>query len=101
MAQLHSRKRWRLVRSALLDRHPLCRRCEADGRTVAATDVDHVVPLAEGGAPYDEGNLQPLCFACHVRKTKEDAARYGWKGRVLGCDVDGVPLAWKAPAERW
>jgi 5-methylcytosine-specific restriction protein A len=35
---------------------------------VAATEVDHIKPKAEGGGESFE-NLQPLCKPCHSRKT--------------------------------
>ena len=33
-------------------------------------EVDHIQPLHKGGAWYDLGNLQSLCFQCHVAKTR-------------------------------
>jgi len=42
--------------------------------------VDHIVPLAEGGAEYDLANLATLCGPHHDAKTKADAAR----GRARG-----------------
>ena len=36
--------RWRRARAAYLARHPLCVPCQAAGRLVPATVVDHVVP---------------------------------------------------------
>ena len=35
-------------------------------------EVDHIVPLAAGGAPYDPENLQTLCRPCHFDKTRRD-----------------------------
>ena len=38
--------------------------------------MDHRIPLDDGGAPYDLGNLQVLCRGCHIRKTAgENRAR--------------------------
>lgn len=34
-------------------------------------EVDHIKPLAEGGHPFDESNLQTLCTYCHGEKTAE------------------------------
>lgn len=31
--------------------------------------VDHIVELKDGGAPFDQVNLQPLCGSCHTSKT--------------------------------
>jgi 5-methylcytosine-specific restriction endonuclease McrA len=41
--------------------------------------VDHIVPLKAGGEQYELENLQPLCKACHHRKTMDDKAKYGSK----------------------
>jgi len=67
-------KNWREVRAVLLRDQPLCVRCEAAGRLVAAKVVDHIVPIKEGGARFDRSNLQPLCVACHNRKTARETA---------------------------
>jgi|Tabmets5t2r1_1033131.scaffolds.fasta_scaffold183031_1 5-methylcytosine-specific restriction enzyme A len=40
-----------------------------------ATDVDHVVPLDRGGAPYDASNHQALCSGCHRDKTARENSR--------------------------
>jgi 5-methylcytosine-specific restriction protein A len=63
---------WRAKRLAYLRAQPLCRACEAEGRVTAAHEVDHIVPLSRGGAD-DETNYQPLCKACHSRKTAREA----------------------------
>ena len=60
---------WRRLRILVLREEPLCRHCSA-----AATDVDHIVPLAVGGT-HDRENLCPLCHACHSRKTVLDRLR--------------------------
>lgn len=38
-------------------------------------EVDHIVPVAEGGDYFDLLNLQTLCLACHRRKTADQARR--------------------------
>lgn len=32
-------------------------------------EVDHITPIADGGHPFDPGNLQTLCEDCHSEKT--------------------------------
>jgi 5-methylcytosine-specific restriction protein A len=76
----------------VLREQPLCRRCAAQGRTTAATQVDHIVALARGGTD-DHDNLQGLCSECHGIKTVEDRT-----GVVRGCAVDGMP---SDPAHPW
>ena len=71
----------RLTGSALQDRNarilgaePLCRPCHSEERLTAAIEVDHVIPLHEGGAD-DDSNLQPICLRCHHAKSAREAAR--------------------------
>ena len=60
---------WRVIRLEHLRRNPLCQmECAARGLTVAATEVDHKVPLARGGT-HAPSNLQSACTPCHSRKT--------------------------------
>jgi 5-methylcytosine-specific restriction protein A len=56
----------------LARRAPLCIECLREGRTEAATEWDHVVPLHLGGADH-ESNLQGLCHECHKAKTSREA----------------------------
>jgi len=37
-------------------------------------EVDHITPISEGGHPFDPGNLQTLCTACHQDKTAREAS---------------------------
>lgn len=46
---------------------PLCRMHKAKGEAVAATEVDHIVALCNGGTEA-ESNLQPLCHDCNELK---------------------------------
>ena len=41
---------------------------------MSATEVDHILPIEDGGAMYDEANLQALCKPHHSRKTARDKA---------------------------
>jgi 5-methylcytosine-specific restriction protein A len=65
---------WRKLRAATLAAEPtahtgpLCVACLRQGIITPATDLDHIVPKRAGGADTPE-NLQPLCHACHSRKT--------------------------------
>lgn len=54
-----------------LDAEPLCRQCRAEGVVEAATQVDHIVPIAEGGTNGFE-NTQSLCASCHSKKTRKE-----------------------------
>ena len=53
---------------------PYCQICdEKNGAQIPAVQVDHIVPLEVGGAPFDPENLQSLCKRCHVLKSAEEA----------------------------
>lgn len=65
---------WKRKRKEYLDEHPFCVMC---GRP--ASMVDHIVPIRQGGALLDDGNLQSLCRACHSAKSIRDGSRYARK----------------------
>ncbi|MEU3826462.1 HNH endonuclease [Streptomyces sp. NPDC029080] len=65
-----STRKWRAARRRQLDAEPDCRRCGE-----RATQVDHIVPLSEGGSKWDPANWQSLCGACHDIKSAEDRRR--------------------------
>jgi len=72
--------RWRKVREMVLREQPLCADPfgihAARGEVVLATEVDHIVPLAQGGT-NERSNLQPLCKSCHARKTALEDGGFG------------------------
>ena len=35
-----------------------------------ATEVNHIVAVADGGALYDHDNLESLCHSCHEEATR-------------------------------
>ena len=66
---LYMSAEWKRARMVILSRNPVCVACN----NAVATDVDHIVPLRDGGARLDGANLQPLCRECHSRKTANEA----------------------------
>lgn len=67
-------KRWEKLRNSYIKAHPLCVMCTAMGRTTEADLVDHIRPIAQGGARLDQQNLQSLCRTCHAAKTRRDGS---------------------------
>lgn len=59
---------WRKLRGRFIRQHPLCAECERQGFVRAASIVDHIVPIEEGGGMAAEENLQSLCVSCHNKK---------------------------------
>jgi 5-methylcytosine-specific restriction protein A len=63
---------WRRRRDYYLRAHPIC---SVDGCRLLSAVVDHIVPIAEGGAELDESNWQAMCRRCHQEKSTRDAIR--------------------------
>lgn len=57
-------------RKVLKKHRTICHICGNPG----GTEVDHVVPLAEGGADEEE-NMRPVHTDCHAVKSKEERER--------------------------
>lgn len=55
---------WQILRYRYLSAHPVCTFCHRP-----ATVVDHIQPLASGGARLEESNLRPVCVDCHAKLT--------------------------------
>lgn len=95
--------KWNRARLDFLNDNPLCVMCQEQGRTVAASVVDHIVAhklkeaLLSGNVVsiktaqklfWDRKNWQPLCKV-HHDSTKQ---RMEKSGRVSGCDESGLPI---------
>lgn len=95
--------RWDKARLSFLRMHPLCVMCQQQGRTAAATIVDHIIPhklkeaLKSGNREaiakaqklfWDSANWQGLCTP-HHNSTKQ---RMEKRGTIIGCDINGMPL---------
>jgi hypothetical protein len=89
-------RRWRKRRRFQLMQQPFCVYCQAEGRAVAATHVDHIE--RHGGDPmkFWTGAVQSLC-ATHHNRTKQIEERLGY---VPGCDELGFPTDSRHPANR-
>lgn len=75
---------WRKCREGHLLKHPDCVRC---GKI--ASVVDHIVPhRGDQQKFWDENNRQSMCATCHSSYKQ----RLEKSGRVVGCDVNGMPV---------
>ena len=69
-SKVYTTTRWRAFRKNYLNRYPLCVQCDREGRTTAATVVDHIKPhRGDEVLLWAEANMQPLCKPCHDQKT--------------------------------
>jgi 5-methylcytosine-specific restriction protein A len=80
--------KWRRARLAYLAKHPLCVYCQEEGRTVAATVVDHIKPhKSDYKLFWDSSNWQSLCTTHHqATKQREES---GSNMKQIG--LDGWP----------
>ena len=77
-------KAWGAARLKALDRDNWhCVKCGKYGRL----EVDHIIPLEDGGELYELSALQSLCRGCHLAKSKRE--------RSVKLDSPDV-RAWKA-----
>ena len=60
-------KRWRRLRRVVLASSG--RRCAICGRA-RRLEIDHLIPMSNGGETWAIANLQALCRPCHFAKTK-------------------------------
>jgi len=65
---------WLRLRGLVLAQSPLCVVCLAEGRTRAASHVDHIDADTSNN---DLTNLQGLCRPCHSAKTAREDGGFG------------------------
>lgn len=74
--ETYNTKRWKELRSLMIQEHPLCQDCLKDGKIVPAQEVHHLKsPFRPGLTPeekeklaFDPNNLVCLCRECHWRR---------------------------------
>lgn len=93
--RLRGRKAVAVRRRRMARSDGLCEWCTERGYTVFATVVDHIVPLALGGADEDR-NTRNLCDACHAEAT---ADQFGHR-MPGGVGADGRPTSPNHPWNR-
>jgi 5-methylcytosine-specific restriction protein A len=87
-AALYGRQ-WQKARKAHLASEPLCRMCKKQGKIIAATVVDHIVPhRGHLQLFWDSANWQSLCSS-HHNSAKQAEEKSGY---IRGNDASGRPL---------
>ena len=83
----HGSPTWRRLRLMVLERDGHLCQLRGPRCTMKATEVDHIVPLADGGDWYEPVNLRASCKPCNA-------------GRMMRERVaDVVPV--RRPSRRW
>ena len=78
--RVHADPRWARLSKRVIARHVgqygyICPGYQRDAHAATDLTVDHVVPLAAGGAPFDIGNCAVLCRSCNSTKGAGDGDR--------------------------
>jgi 5-methylcytosine-specific restriction protein A len=63
---------WRRLSVKQRTLFPFCKHCEDEGRMKVADVADHIIEINDGGSKASMKNLQSLCNACHMVKTKAE-----------------------------
>lgn len=74
---------WRLLRIKIMRRDRFaCQMCgdkrskvKINNRIRRNFNVDHKIPIFQGGKEFDESNLWTLCIACHSAKTRTELSQ--------------------------
>ena len=66
---------WKRIRDSYVAVHPLCERCEKEGRLTPTEEVHHILPLSEGGT-HARDNIIALCQSCHAQIHAERGDRW-------------------------
>jgi 5-methylcytosine-specific restriction enzyme A len=86
--------RWRRARTECLNRARWKCQLRLDGIcTGAATQVDHIQGVAEGGSLYDQANLRAACEPCHKARTAQQGGGYRRPGSRKAADPEPKPWA--------
>ena len=75
--RLLNSKRWKELRVAMLQAHPLCQECEREGYVRSSIDCHHIRPISSAMSIqemerlcFDPHNIQCLCIPCHIKVHK-------------------------------
>jgi 5-methylcytosine-specific restriction endonuclease McrA len=85
---LYGTAAWQKLRRGYLMANPLCVFCARDGRTTAASVVDHITPHRGNEQLFFAGPFQALCKQ-HHDSTKQ---RQEKSGVISGGDETGAPI---------
>ena len=92
--KLYRTTRWLKIRKAQLAAHPLCRYCQQQGRTTAATICDHEHPHRGDPVAFYAGPFVSLCKDHHDGLAQHRDVH----GYLKGADTSGRPVD---PSHPW
>jgi hypothetical protein len=94
---LYKTARWRNTRRQQLTDHPICQRCEREGRVTAATICHHVDKASKANpSTFFDGPFESRCAPCHDT-IEQSIERRGYE---KGNDASGRPVDENHPWNR-
>jgi hypothetical protein len=87
---------WQRIRRQILDRDAHTCQIRGSTCTYAATEVDHIVPVSQGGAWYDPLNLRASCQSCNNHRIDRRRTEAWRRSRTRIALVIGPPGPRKA-----
>lgn len=76
--RVYDSKQWRDISAQVRAEDGRCM-VALPGCTGTPDVADHIVPLEDGGAPYDRANLRAACANCNKTRAAAQKARTGWR----------------------
>jgi hypothetical protein len=87
---------WQKLRKQILNRDSHLCQIGTPGCTQTATEVDHIVPVSQGGAWFDPLNLRAACFSCNNKRVDRKKSEQWRTSRTRIVLVIGPPGAGKS-----
>lgn len=69
---IHQTARWKRLSYSIRRKIKVCEAHRHYGYTVGVEQVDHIIRLADFGAPFNRENLMGLCKTCHEHKSRRE-----------------------------
>lgn len=71
----YNSRAWRKVSKTYLQGHPFCEceQCKMLPMPLPSEVTDHIIPINQGGDPWDVNNFQAMNSRCHNRKSAREA----------------------------
>ena len=74
--KFYQTKEWKQFRAQKKAMNPVCEIClSTKSIYIPMYFVDHIIPIKDGGDPFDFENVQSLCKRCNFSKTGREAGK--------------------------
>lgn len=74
----YTSSRWRRLRKTILERDGFVCQIQLPGCKLRADQVDHILPVEDGGDFYEPDNLRAACGRCNTTRANKQKTQAGW-----------------------